>query len=170
MSIQTFHIHPSVVYSNWMDLPDSEVNHFFQKIQKVYEDSLAAGYTVSFASKPRDGVVIKAIGKRSKSEKLIQKVQQSCSFCLIDCEKKLKEKSNFFVLKSLNNQVLLIPNRHYDHWFETPLKIQKALFKEALEMRESSASHIQSDMELHCGSIGGQSVPHLHFRSGIYLV
>ncbi len=169
MSIQTFNIHPSAVYGDWSDLPDREVNHFFQKIQKVYDDSLAAGYTISFASKPRDGVVIKAIGKRSKSEKLIQKVQQNCSFCLIDCEKKLKENSNFFALRSLNHQVLLIPNGHYDHWFETPLEIQKVLFREALEMRKNSSSCIKADMELHCGSIGGQSVPHLHFRSGIYL-
>ncbi len=175
MVVQNITLQPITPFARWDEIPDHELSQLLQKVQNVYKDVLAKGYQISFGQTPLEGIEIIASQTRGKDEELPQINQPSCSFCEIVKEGPqnptlIKKSAHFSTLRSLSHQVLLIPNQHCSHWFKAPINTQLTLFKEALRLRqECSPAAIQRDIELHCGSIAGQTIPHLHVRTGIYL-
>ena len=171
MTINTQQIILNSNYIHWQDLPDTEIQDLFSKIQKVYQDSLGNGYLVSFGSNPGKGVSISYSGQRQVNEPLPQLDQNNCIFCNQDIDKnetQLNKSQPFYELSSLSNQILVIPKKHYAHWFSSPIDVQILLFKHALELRSNFPLNIKNNIELHCGSSAGQTIPHIHLRTGVY--
>lgn len=100
--------------------------------------------------------------------------KEQCPFCSY-----AKNKSGSRVLKdfhdqsyaitSLSDQILVIPQEHYTHLFATPIEMQVIIIKNMLAMRSQHPDKIKRPMEFHCGSAAGQTVFHLHGRTGIYI-
>lgn len=108
--------------------------------------------------------------------------RNECAFCLGAAKvHKVFQDQNLAVV-SLSRQILVIPKKHYAHWFAVPLEEQIELFKDALEVRKENPSSIftrvaelfeerradRRPIELHCGAAAGQTVFHLHVRTGVY--
>ncbi len=74
-----------------------------------------------------------------------------------------------YAVTSLNHQILVIPQEHYPHLFATPLEMQKTIIKNMLAIRSQHSAKIRRPMEFHCGSAAGQTVFHLHGRTGVYV-
>lgn len=72
-------------------------------------------------------------------------------------------------VKSLSNQILVIPVEHYDHFFSTPFDVQVIILKNIFAVRHMHGNKIQRPIEFHCGSAAGQTVFHLHGRTGVYV-
>lgn len=80
-----------------------------------------------------------------------------------------KFKNGSLSVTSLSNQVLVIPEKHYPHWFTIPLETQVKLFQNMLALRKAHSSEIKGPIEFHCGAAGGQTVFHFHGRTGVYI-
>lgn len=108
--------------------------------------------------------------------------RKECAFCLGAAKvHKVFQDQNLAVV-SLSRQILVIPKKHYAHWFDAPLEEQIELFKDALEVRNENPSSFfprvaeffgakredRGPIELHCGAAAGQTVFHLHVRTGVY--
>ena len=75
-----------------------------------------------------------------------------------------------YAITSLNHQILIIPAEHYDHFFATPFDIQVIIIKNALAIRNAQKNTtLKKPLEFHCGAAAGQTVFHLHARTGIYV-
>ncbi len=159
---------------------DAEIRGALAQLNGVYAAAEASapakGYRVVFLERPRlEGSLIPAGGSRSTPHLLSGIPQDEASYRTNQCvfcksaakvEKVFKE-GNRAVL-SLSNQVLIIPKKHYAHWFDIPLEEQIELFKEAMEIRDANPSSVSHPIELHCGSAAGQTVFHTHVRTGVF--
>lgn len=167
--ITRIHIKTNSTSSSWAEVQTNELSKLLGKIQEVFENENAGGFVITFNDLPSEGANITLIGKRAPGENLPQISTldpKKCIFCHeIDQSDANDEIRN---ITSLSKQVLVIPNKHYNHWFETPTHLQLKLFLKAAKMRQENPSGVQKKMELHCGSTAGQTVAHTHFRTGIY--
>lgn len=163
---------PSI--QSWKDLSESEsvLSEFFEKIQQVYDTSLAGGYKVVFGDSPEKGARVDLYGSRSVGEQL---QQYSCrdQFCRDITEGRVPEEAfdetdTLYSAWSLSHQLLVIPKQAYQHWFVTPIDVQMDIFKNAVEKRLQKKDKVEKPMELHCGVPAAQTLPQLHFRTGIY--
>ena len=100
--------------------------------------------------------------------------KEECPFCAYT---KNKSDSHFlkdfhdqsYAISSLSDQILVIPQEHYAHLFVTPFDMQVVIIKNMLAIRSQYPEKIQRPMEFHCGSAAGQTVFHLHGRTGVYI-
>ena len=67
-----------------------------------------------------------------------------------------KFKNGSLAVTSLSNQVLVIPEKHYPHWFTIPLEAQVKLFQNMLALRKAHSSEIKGPIEFHCGAAGAR--------------
>ena len=79
------------------------------------------------------------------------------------------ENDTTYVIKSLSHQLLVIPVEHYDHLFSTPFEMQVTILKNIFTVRQMYLKNVQRPIEFHCGSAAGQTVFHLHGRTGVYI-
>ncbi len=135
----------------------------------------AQGYRVVFLEKPLlAGNLISEGGLRSagplsgmpQDEELYR--NEECAFCIGAAKVDKVFKDGNFTVRSLSHQVLVIPKKHYAHWFAIPIEEQIELFKQAVEIRNEHPSAVSRPIELHCGAAGGQTVFHTHVRTGVY--
>jgi len=143
-------------------------------VYKTHEQtSPSKGYRVLFQDKPiLEGRLIPMGGLRKTAQlsgisEDTDAYQKLCPFCTSTDLKIIKVfEDHTRAILSHSGQVLLIPDKHYSHWFEMPLEVQKNLMKHVLEMRSLEGS--QGPLELHCGSAAAQTVFHTHLRTGIF--
>lgn len=152
------------------------LNDAFASQEKVKP---AAGYRVTIVTKPSLAAILIPEGERKEGplSGLPQNISNyvlNCPFCKSSGSKPNPSLLNTFedesyALRSLSNQVLVIPKEHYPHWFTIPLETQAQLLRHILQIREDNPSQVQKPIEFHCGSAGGQTVFHFHGRTGVYL-
>lgn len=74
-----------------------------------------------------------------------------------------------YAVTSMSNQVLVIPEKHYAHIFNAPFELQMIILKNIMQIRDENKDNIYGPIEFHCGSAAGQTVFHIHGRSGVYI-
>lgn len=133
------------------------------------------GYRVLFEEKPVFKAILIPEGALRKGTSLTGLPQNEedyranqCVFCkgALKVHKKFQES---LAIISQTQQVLIIPRKHYAHWFAAPIDEQVLILKQALSLRKENPGSIRLPMGLHCGAAGGQTVFHLHFRTGLYV-
>ena len=136
------------------------------------------GYCVTIATTPQLQGRIQTYGG-SRTTKLLSGISHDeshrntgCTFCT-KVKNHAENLQDFHdgtcAVKSLNNQILIIPNEHYDHLFVTPSDMQIKILTNILKIREEYPHNIQRPIEFHCGAAAGQTVFHLHGRTGVYI-
>jgi hypothetical protein len=129
----------------------------------------AEGYRVQFLQ--NEGLLegrLLPVGKRAGKGQFSTPYSNKCLFCdppLRAVHKIFQDQNR--VIVSLSHQLLIIPQKHYAHWFEAPIEDQIQLLKQAIEMRSENPSAVRFPIELHCGSAAGQTIFHLHVRTGV---
>lgn len=114
--------------------------------------------------------------KRNGNEPLsgMTEARDSCLFCPQKLAKNplkmrnITQRSTTDAVKSLSDQLLIIPKDHYSQWFDAPLELQADLLQEAIEIRRQHPESQTHPIELHCGSAAGQTVFHIHVRTNVY--
>ena len=94
--------------------------------------------------------------------------KNACPFCKSTVKVIKAFEEHCRAIRSHSGQTLLIPNKHYAHWFEMPVEEQLTLLKAALDLRKTDPKPDKGPLELHCGSAGYQTVFHTHLRTGIF--
>lgn len=100
---------------------------------------------------------------------------KKCPFCEYSrknyTDKKIVKNFNdaSYAVTSMSNQVLVIPEKHYPHIFNAPLEMQMIILKNIMQIRDEHQDNIYGPIEFHCGSAAGQTVFHIHGRSGVYI-
>jgi len=74
-----------------------------------------------------------------------------------------------YAVTSMSNQVLVIPDKHYPHLFNAPFEQQRVILKNIMQIRDENQDNIYGPIEFHCGSAAGQTVFHIHGRTGVYI-
>jgi hypothetical protein len=133
------------------------------------------GYRVLFEEKPNFQARLIPMGGLRKTAKLSgapdndrQYQAKDCPFCTSDVKVHRVFQDRNRAIVSRSGQILLIPDKHYSHWFEMPVEDQLKLLEHALDQRKLYSSSKHPPMELHCGSAGNQTVFHTHLRTGIF--
>lgn len=96
-----------------------------------------------------------------------------CIFCQMFNKQKdvevVAEFNHCFVIKDQYpvspGHLLIIPNKHYADWFQTPLQIQIEILKALELMKEKLDAEMEPDgynIGMNCGKEAGQTVMHLH--------
>lgn len=134
------------------------------------------GYCVVFEEHPKFQANLIPMGKLRKTAKLSGVPENTdlyqlhkCPFCSNNLTIFRDYDDHYLAIISRSKQILLIPEKHYTHWFEVPLEEQTQLIEYALELRQLYSFLIQAPLELHCGSAAFQTVFHVHLRTGIIL-
>ena len=167
-----------------VDVMDNQIHQLLVQLNEEFDtyenNNPQKGYCVTINTKGSlQGKITPHGGRRSTKllsdmpeNELIYK--EKCPFC-----KYAKNKSDSCFLKdfhdqsyavtSLSNQILVIPQEHYTHLFTAPFDMQVIIIKNMLAMRSQHPEKIERPMEFHCGSAAGQTVFHLHGRTGLYI-
>lgn len=147
--------------------------------QFLQEESLQPkeGYLVQFVTN-NSGLAASLIPHGAQRlTKLLSGIPQtkkdSCPFCPEELSKSKKNlntamRASTAAVRSLSGQLLIVPKEHYSHWFEAPVELQADLLEEAIEIRNKYPESQNRPIELHCGSAAGQTVFHIHVRTGVY--
>ena len=144
------------------------------KEYEQYENTIRPeGYQVIFKTKPQLNAKLFPIGEQRTTTQLsgVPENQDAykagnCSFCTSALKVEQIFSDRCRAILSRSNQVLVIPDTHYAHWFDMPLEVQATLLRHGLELRKLHPQ-LQEPLELHCGSAGAQTVFHTHLRTGI---
>lgn len=152
---------------------------FNEQYALIEKHQPAQGYLVQFDV--REGGVhasLHSYGNTRNGNELLSGISQARDNCLF-CPQTLAnnpQKLNNVVrrvttdaVKSLSGQVLIVPKNHFSQWFDAPVELQVDLLEEAIELRAQYPESQKLPVELHCGSAAGQTVFHIHVRTGIYL-
>lgn len=100
---------------------------------------------------------------------------QKCPFCQYSqknyTDKQIVKTFNdgTYAVTSMSNQVLVIPEKHYPHIFNAPFEQQRIILKNIMQIRDDHQDNIYGPIEFHCGSAAGQTVFHIHGRTGVYI-
>lgn len=154
-------------------LTDSNIRTALDQVNQEFAQQEATapaqGYRVQFLQDNR-GLVGKLIpvGSREKKSSFSTPALANCPFCEPAAVYKTFQNQNRAIV-SLSQQLLVIPQKHYAHWFEAPLDDQIQLINQAIEVRRANLPSIRSPIELHCGRAAGQTVFHIHVRTGVYI-
>lgn len=155
------------------------LNIFNEQYKLQEEHDPRQGYLVQFDVK-ENGIKASLYPrgeKRNCNELLsgIPKVRNSCLFCPQElAENPLKirnitRKNTTDAVKSLRNQLLIVPKNHYSQWFNAPIELQADLLQEAIEIRKQYPESQKRPIELHCGSAAEQTIFHIHVRTNVYV-
>ncbi len=174
-------IQPSVEQKNH-SITDDKIRSILIKLNEDFaaqeNSNPAKGYCVQIETTPSLKAVLIPRGGPRKEEQLSGMPKnestyiEECPFCEY-ARNNLKDprilkifENDSYAVTSLSNQVLVIPEEHYSHWFTIPIEKQMELLQNILEIRDVYASTVQRPIEFHCGSAAGQTVFHFHGRTG----
>ena len=166
-------------------IPNDEIKVILIQLNKdfeAYESSTPQqGYCVTIETTPNLHAKLTPYGGSRKSKQLSgfptdeSTYKNSCPFCHYSKNNYQDARivKNFpdtsYAVKSLSGQILIIPEEHYTHLFTTPFEMQVTILKNVIQVRNENPDKIQAPIEFHCGSAAGQTVFHLHARTGVYV-
>ncbi|MGZ6254510.1 MAG: HIT family protein [Candidatus Chromulinivorax sp.] len=164
-----------------------EVKHLVNRLNKEFEQwetiNPQQGYCITITTKGKHRLEGKITPYGEKRTTLTlsgiptdkTNYIQNCPFCVYakknQTDKKIAKDfgDGTCAITSLNDQILIIPTEHYDHFFATPFDIQVKIIKNALALRNAENTILKRPLEFHCGAAAEQTVFHLHARTGIYV-
>ncbi len=158
-------------------MPVSELRDALVKLNVEYakREALAPsqGYRVIFEESPRfQAQLISMGGRRDKGTELSGLPQAErayqCPFCTTDVKIHQVFQDQSMAIVSQSGQLLVVPKKHYAHWFKMPLETQLELLQHGMELRKKNSLAQKKPLELHCGSAGFQTVFHTHLRTNVY--
>lgn len=168
-----------------VDLEGQQIHELLQKLQQQFvayeQQNPQQGYCVAIdeVDGSLQGVITPHGGRRIAQELSgmpvdVTDYKQHCAFCYYrNHQSDARFIKDFgdgtYAVTSLNHQILVIPQEHYAHLFATPEDMQVAILKNMLAIRKQHPDKIRRPMEFHCGSAAGQTVFHLHGRTGVYV-
>lgn len=125
-----------------------------------------AGYSVKVQYDKTDALFSAELhphGSREANTPMVMPPCQECPFCF---------SGDVRVFRSMSDRVLLVPGEHVSHWFSASEELQNHLLKSAVDLASKIEKHFPGALssnnaylfELHVGSAGAQTVPHLHLR------
>lgn len=147
-----------------------------QEYQHIESQSPAEGYQVEIETNQVLKGKLISEGNRRSVKNLIglpedeEQYKKGCPFCpaSLKTDRILKEWNDSIAVLSNRNQYLVVSKTHYAHWFVTPISEQVQLIQNAILLREQHSNLVNGPIVLHCGTVGKQSIFHLHVRTNIH--